>query len=586
MIPKTIRIYCESYEQGLYLKSYIDENVKYDNVTKELIYTKGAFKNHESESVISKIKKYKDFDALISVITSDNKEIPVTVIEFSNSVPTDDHKLQRYDFIFWSAFHNIPSIKISPSQMYNTDFGGGSVINLADEYYAVLKMNGIFYHVDIPLIDGTDYAQVDNERNSCPPYLTELKLLIDKFLLFFTDSKSAKDFYNKSLSDYEKYVKENFEFRELIFANSSRYQFSSDKTLTLKVNRFGHGMDPEKGAICFWGTKYINKLDIKFEMQRSTKEKYKSLYDGCRESITLPIVNDILDNQNNIFTSDVAFSLFKIATTTENLFLNSNKNDNVVVINDEDLVEYAKNGSSVINLLLKFGRKIILTNLDGSIILEIHWNNLLLDKFYKILKDQMLDISFKPLPLREYTNNEMSEDLVTYANVEIFKANEMINISASYPGAQGDRKVLIGATRNVIREYYDVISLKKIEDNIYDVVIQENKSSISGSREDVDKLNKLINDYERKAGLQELISKVYNPIEINEHFIGIGGKPSAVNYVKVNYMMIVELFDNYELAWSILTPEQKTFKLFEKLVNNDGDLRGTISLYPIFVVSN
>lgn len=584
MIAEKIRIYCESYEQGLYLKSYIDLNDNYSDVPKELIYTKGSFSSYENSSIIARIKKYKDFDALISVITLDNKEIPISVIEFSNSVPTDDHKLQRYDFIFWSAFHNIPSIKISPSEMYNTNFGGGNIITINHEYHAVLQMNGIYYHINIPLIPNTDYAMVDEERISCPPYLNDLKIILDKFLTFFNNSNSITDFYNQAFDDYKLYVETNFENRELAFNNSSRYQFTEDGALTLKVNRFGHGMDPEKGAICFWGTKYVNNLNIKFEIQRNTEQKYKSLYEGCRENIILPIVNDIFNNHNNEFDFETAFQLFKIATNTEGLFSNSEIENNIININDEDLRIYVLNGSSVINLLLKFGHKIILTNLDGSIILEIHWNNNFLEEYYNLLKASILNCNYIPLPLREYTNSEMSEDLVTYANVEIFKLNNMINISASYPGAQGDRKILVGATRNVLREYYDVISLKRIGDNTYDVIIQENKHNISSSVSDIEKLNTLITSNERKEGLANLINTVFSPININSHFIGIGGKQSNINYTRINYIMVVELLPNYQLKWAIITSEQRTFAIFRNLLNSDMELRGSINIFPIYKV--
>lgn len=123
---KELRVYCECYEQGLYLLDYISDNDVLRDVHHKIIYTKpNNFSAYRNDSIISKLFSHKDFDGFISIIEEDDTEHPIVAIEFSTAVPTDDHIMQRYDVMYWSTYYQTPCIKISPSEMNNTDFGGG-----------------------------------------------------------------------------------------------------------------------------------------------------------------------------------------------------------------------------------------------------------------------------------------------------------------------------------------------------------------------------------------------------------------------------------------------------------------------------
>lgn len=98
-----VRIYFEVLEQGEDLKHYVINAMEKLGVQAEikLIYSKkirGEF--CDNESLVTRIRKVKDIDVMITII-SGNYEIPVSLIEYSTAVRTDDHIMQRSDVIFW-----------------------------------------------------------------------------------------------------------------------------------------------------------------------------------------------------------------------------------------------------------------------------------------------------------------------------------------------------------------------------------------------------------------------------------------------------------------------------------------------------
>ena len=175
---KELRVYCECYEQGLL--DYISDNEIIKGIDCKVLYTKpNSFSSYSSESIISHLFSRKDFDGLISAVDEDDTEHPIVTIEFSTAVPTDDHIVQRFDVMYWSTYYQTPCIKISPTVMNNTNFGGGSKIKIQHEYYTTLNMNGVYYHVDWPLIPDSDLVMTDPDRVSCPPFLKELKDILN-----------------------------------------------------------------------------------------------------------------------------------------------------------------------------------------------------------------------------------------------------------------------------------------------------------------------------------------------------------------------------------------------------------------------
>lgn len=160
-----IRIYAGCLEQGLDFKDYflnIDNNLTIKNIYS----AKKRVAILESDSILQKITKLKDFDIAISII-SQNKEIPILMVEYSTAVPTDDHKMQRSDVYFWASLFQIPVLKIAPLLKNPIGkHGGGDKITLLQEINLTLKQKAVVYFIDWQ--SNKNYGLIThNEKPSC-----------------------------------------------------------------------------------------------------------------------------------------------------------------------------------------------------------------------------------------------------------------------------------------------------------------------------------------------------------------------------------------------------------------------------------
>ena len=586
---KELRVYCECYEQGLYLLDYISDNEIIKGIDCKVLYTKpNSFSSYSSESIISHLFSRKDFDGLISAVDEDDTEHPIVTIEFSTAVPTDDHIVQRFDVMYWSTYYQTPCIKISPTVMNNTNFGGGSKIKIQHEYYTTLNMNGVYYHVDWPLIPDSDLVMTDPDRVSCPPFLKELKDILNGMIISYCNSVVDNEYFDIEKNKYCQFVQSNYVDDRLDLSPSSRIQYDEAGKLTLKFNRYGHAMDPERGMLIFLNNRCASKPIIKFIVQRENRNKYVSLYDGNNEEAIMRIIDSKVLSNNNLVTFDIAFELFKKATNTTLLFESSKIENNIITIDDYDLINCLNRNTSVVNSLLHFGEKIVLNDLNNNNIVEIKWNLELVDNYYTLERQRILATTRKKLPVTILSNSKINEDVVTFACRSLFLKNNMKNIAVSYPGAQGDRKLLQGEGRETKRDYVDIISVHKYSDTEYNVFLQENKKRISETQKsDIDKLVSIKNDEDKINKLNNLISKVYVPIIVRGYYIGVGGQesPLAQGETRFDYLMYIMLNEKGDIEWQILSSNPIIFEIFKNISNSDNSLKGVIELnYPMYVV--
>ena len=93
-----LRVYAEVLEQGLDFKDYLIRTSFKGPI--KIIYSKKGRSNITSDdSLISRLRKSKDIDVLITAI-SGGDEFPILMVEYSTAVPTDDHKMQRSDLYY------------------------------------------------------------------------------------------------------------------------------------------------------------------------------------------------------------------------------------------------------------------------------------------------------------------------------------------------------------------------------------------------------------------------------------------------------------------------------------------------------
>lgn len=567
----SVRVYSGVYEQGLDLSEYLG-GVCSDI---QIVYASGNFNKYLNSSLVAQVKKKKDFDALISII-SEGKEYPIIMIEYSTAFPTDDHALQRFDCIFWSSVYKLISIKISPTLFNNKNNGGGTKIKIEHEQYAAQQLGTMYHHVEWKLCEDTNLVEVNDERVSCPIYNEEFhELLVD----IFNQIKVAptyKDFYSSRLEKYKKEAIKGSNVRDT-FNNSSRFIFNSNKThLQYKFNRFGHGLDPEKGGLVFWGTILERNVSIEFVVNRSKltgKESYQSLFDGTPQETALNrMVRENYANRSNHFSPEFALEIFARGLSLTGVFENSIKDGNSILLDDMVLTEFLKICNSTQLILFSFSKEILLTDHNRNIIVTIKWNREIPEHYIQQLNTN--ESPMKPIPLQDLASIEHNEDWVTYATQFILRVCAFKIIAVSYPGAQGDRCVLTGSGRKSKRYFIDVVAVNKRK-----VLLQENKALLTNSHKDLAKLQEFIEDSEKILNLQGLlkISGINEP-EGFEYNIGIGGqKNNDIAFHGIDYIMFFSICKE-RINYSIAIVNTTLFEVFKKITDKNNRLEGTIIL--------
>lgn len=572
------RIYSEVYEQGIDIQKYLEKsNV---NVNVKIISTvQSKFKKDANrDSIISKYMNLKKFDALISILVNEKNEIkeyPITIVEYSTALPTDDHILQRFDGIYWASILKIPYIRISPKKINNTNHGGGSKLTLGHELYVSYSMKAIYNHFEWSTIENSDYIDVNKERISCPPELENLKSYFFELINCIQIEKSYSSFYENFFNKY--YTKHEPSFdKNSNLISSTRLNFSDDKKyLRLKFNRFGHAMDPERGMLSFFYASLNGNVGIEFQIQReidSERGSYSSLFDDTSNK---EILLEFIHEKNNKLVLNDYLYIFKTATCTENLFKNIKLSQNIARINDDDLKYFLLNSNNqTIKTLLLFAKDIILTDLNRNEIVKITWNNELVGD---TISNNTLSFNNKPLDLQILKNSLITEDIVTYIVQYLFRKSNLNIIAVSYPGAQGDRCILSKSGRKTKRTYIDVIAIE----NNNSIILNEAKKSLKNCANDVKKLMEFISKNSNVEQLIKLVEKI-SQIQLNSNnniYSGISGNGNKIDYTSLDYYIAINIDDNSEyLIWTIYLSNIELYSTFKNLATND-KLQGKINIH-------
>lgn len=566
MILGEIRVYTGVYEQGLDICDYF-RNILPEVKLKIVHLNKSNFNKYEENSTISKLKVFKDFDILISFV-SDVNEIPIFVIEYSTAVPVDDHIMQRFDFIYWSSIFEITSIKISPRKVNNQNFGGGSLLSEDDLVHACNNINGIYHHIEWNLIRDSDYVKVNSHRVSCPEYIKQLEDLFFKYIVVYRNSKNNSEFYRSILLEHREVINQVSDYSIPMFNQSSRINYLNNNIIEIKMNRFGHAMDPERGMLVFFYSINNKNIVAKFVMEKSSfteirGDNYKSLFDGCcNEEFINSLLIDYF-NDNKTMSSEFALQLFILATNTRSLFRNSHTIENEVIIDDNELFDYLQNGSNVVKTLLLFTEGIRLYGRNDKLFTTIKWNSNIIDFFKSSLVN---DVNFI-LPLYAIEQNKITEDIITYVTYELLAKLGFRALAVSYPGAQGDRAIISGNGIRNTREYIDIILVSNKE-NDNTILLQENKTILSQSFNDAEKLIKIKNDELKIKKIEELSKKTeVKSLRNARVYIGLGGLESLRIPSNVDYIVGIKMLSNEKFECSIYCSSKEALDYLVSISN-------------------
>lgn len=586
-----IRIYSEVLEQGIDFKEYI-KNISPD-IKSINIYTKkarGEIVN--SDSLVTRIRKSKDVDVLLTAIF-EGCEYPLLIVEYSTAVPTDDHKMQRSDVYFWSAVYKVAMMKIYPSSKgMNQDFGGGDKFTDDAEAMIAFMRGGLFYPIHWETIPNTEILRTKENALSCIYYSAEIQDILNDIFKSFTHKDTLKSFFENLRDCYKAknadlFAKWDNEKLKTLISNSTRFRWHGNRLIS-KINRLGHAMDPDRGVLYF--SAMLNGKEnciTEIQINRSSVDGrggYRSLFDACaRESSLRKYVDNIILHKNNIFSDEDMIFIFTHALCIEQFNLFTKVNNNEFVINDETLRYFLINCSSITSKCIFFlSTELILTDVNRNVVFRAKWNANVIDEYFNILFSSNL----APTPIRRLNEQDVKEDIVTYASCELYKQLDCSLLAVSYPGAQGDRCILKGEGRTVLRTYIDIIALKR-DSNYSILLLEECKDAISKSKSDVDKLCSLIKDVEQLKGLKLLVKNIADCDNIDEIKISIGAKFSPIlPFMDIDYIFMFSIGsqdENTIIDYSIAIIDTSLVSLFSKL-SNDGKLKGSIVLEQLYII--
>lgn len=521
-----IRLYFESLEQSYHFLYPIVYNAlrefRLENEIK-LVKIRGNCERYSKN--IAPIIFWKEPDAMLSIV-KDDIEYPLLLIEFSNAVFTEDHELQRFDGLVAAAKNNCFYAKISPSSKPSPSEHGGNIeFDCAIPYSVIQRQYGkTFFHFEWEC-DEKGVVEVDKNYLSCPKRNNNFEFFVTTILREAITRGITKDWMDSVLRNLEKNsFFSNWTTRlrgiakvDVTMLNTSRTTWKSKDellgmgVLELKLNRFGHAMDPERGMLAYYGSigrtvvskmmfSETNNAWYKDINQENTIEKYIEEH-GLREAY------DFL----------VCFSL------GSGLYKNSEF---------MEIVRKCKRQSLTININLT---EFIVSNffeLNKQLRTIFGYSSLfVIEDTYNRRR-----VIFNWTPYNEpsfferyqnvgaiYERNILEEDDVTYITVHnILRPNDYEIIAVSYPGAQADRRILIqpGTGRRQPRKYVDVISFlpKKFTN------LQENKGLFSSTevQNDIIEMSKYKRNNDYIKGLIEF-KKMFAPESLDTVVkVGVG----------------------------------------------------------------
>ncbi|HQO10174.1 MAG TPA: hypothetical protein PLK90_09290 [Clostridiales bacterium] len=578
---KELRVYFECLEQAAhFIKPLVEktEAFKSGNINLQLIKLIGSHRVYSKQ--VAPVVYLKDPDILFTII-EDGNEIPLFQLEISTAVFTEDHELQRFDGIVSSVENNCIYGKLSPlNKKSQSKHGGNTNFDFRISYAAIMQKYGkLSLHFDWPC-DEKGNVLVNSEYLSCPERVNSLEYFVDELLKFSLQYNFSKEnwlkYFDKQLMKLKSVREWHDEISKVIIPditkqNTTRTEWKPDESrFHLKLNRFGHAMDPERGMLAFYGT--ISEVVV---AKMLFDEKNKSWYKDTpkEDEITEYIENTSLEVAYNYLNCFMLGSGLYSNSDFKNIVKKYSKNNSETIEIDltKFLNKHFDNLNKPLRTLFKFAKEFQIIDTEGAIKVKLLWGK---------IKPKM-DFSKNPPVTPLHERKLFDEDDITYISVHnVLKQNGYKIVGVSYPGAQGDRVVLAEKEngRKQKRRYIDIISYLPESHSS----LQENKGKFSKKS-----LQSEINELSKYKSDTNYIKAINTFFELFDNKapkllkIGVGFWANAKFQVEHIQGLNIDDLDYF----IYITNDQKLWKVF-----NTGDKQlftkttGNVELPPIFEI--
>jgi len=463
---------------------------------------------------------------ILMTIVENNEEFPLLLIEFSTAVFTEDHELQRFDGMLAAAKNNCVYVKISPTKKESPYEHGGKVeFDYVKPYRLIYsKYKKPYFHFEWECNE-KGVAKTDPEFLSCPEKIDEFEILLQaiiKHVIVNGYSNEWIDELSVSLQKHEYFqewlstLREKLEF-DVSDLNTSRTRwiekdpFLCTEVLEVKLNRFGHAMDPERGMLAYYGT-LVENVVSKMIFSKFTDAWYKDI--PKEKEIRQIVQRGLKDTYDYLLCFALGSGLYKNKDFMNTIREYKGCRERNIRI---DLTKFVQTHfyelTKPLKTIFSYSKLFVIEDDSGERRVTFVWQPVEEIQAYKNYP--------KVTPIAE--RKWLDEDDVTYIVVHnILKPNGFKIIAVSYPGAQGDRRILVqaGTGRRQPRKYIDIISfLPEKATNL-----EENKGVFNAAelQKDIEELALYKTDNLYKQGLKNFL-ETYAPEAIGLPVkIGVG----------------------------------------------------------------
>lgn len=528
-------------------------------------------------------------DILIAGI-SENKEIPLVLIEFTEAVTTEDHELQRSYGAVAAFLAKMFYVKVSGQKLSESKFGGAEY----DPYSSPrifadrLGYKGFIIADWATEPDNPNQLQRTPGLPGCPPEIPILRSTIQKAIEAFC--KNPEEWFDnalRALQDTDSYIKFNArvdtapslakllrEWRERERRNLNRNKlryFVNEDWIGVKINRFSHAMDPDRGIITFLSALFSDSQFVfgiyALVRPRSTDLLRENVTDVASMKKKLNAALEKDESDGSSIPDWLKEAIKRHATQAKELDMAIDFQG--VWEENQDKIQDNK----VVMTLAYFLDGIYL-NQNG---IRLFWNRYSLlgqkrgGNFIGLLKKHLgFDIIGVPPPLKE-TLNEVDEDEVTYAIAHrVLLPNGFRIVGISYPGSQGGWAILPERREGKAqsRKYPDIAALPPNAAN-FDVLVNENKGMFD--KQEIEKAVHKLRRYQRGGdyhlALKEalVLARVITPKgKMKNIVIGVGfGAKSQTRWQPKDVDFIFRIADRKR--WSIGIFRQELRDLIPKI---------------------
>lgn len=510
-------------------------------------------------------------DLIVTAVSDEHQEIVLLTIEFSEAVKTEDHEYQRATALVAAAQARTVSLKIAGQRESQREHGGN--VDFDPWVFGRLceQLGGYrgYFLEEWPKEAGLLLR--DPKYLSCPstdkmPLTAELLETAIETVVAHAAQLTQATYLDSFLTRADKKPHVTL-YRErcaaatpnagsltarVLWPSPARTEtewlpervtvLKDSNTLVVKINRWAHSADPDRGVLLFLSGIWTNgQVRALYRMEKGGKTQ-------TRPALTVAYGRPLLKEAFAGYAREEGLQSWFVREV-ESLEQNSADFTDAIVRN----VELWKR-NKVMKALFQAADGLLIMRDRGDTPISLTWDRRRLPLPPLRLVGEYFKVEgTAPAPRLKAVDN-LNEDEITYVTVhDVLRPNDFVVASVSYPGSQGALAILppteSGRTR--ARIYVDVVSVRNDPEEM--IALTEAKESLTATLEhDLDRLRQMRDDSGMKsalvAKLQAIGHQVGNRASVLVSISFGPGIVSSVSVEDVDFLIRLKNRKSWEVA--------------------------------------